>query len=170
MITQDWFTKGFSISEQPDLAALAKIALDDANWEPYRDIERLVETSSVYSILGTVSQEIALRFGHNAKVSRREIWRGSIGAAHKYHSDMEDETNDCVAIICLTDSPDLPIDFKDTVTGEVTSYTPKFGEVLLINHWHPTALHRGPITNGPNDAFIIVQVVMTCDRIYGPDH
>ena len=75
MITQDWFTKGFSISEQPDLAALAKIALDDANWEPYRDIERLVETSSVYSILGTVSQEIALRFGHNAKVSRREIWR-----------------------------------------------------------------------------------------------
>jgi len=164
MITSDWHTKGFSLSHHRDIADLLVLAMQNATWRPYRDIELLVESDMARPILDAVALEITERFGHNAKVTRREIWRGSIGGAHEYHSDMEDETNDCVAVICLTNAPQFPIDFKDSVTGEVTTYLPTYGGVLLINHWHPTALHRGPVTNGPNDEFIIGQVVMTCDR------
>lgn len=170
MITEDWFTKGFSVSHHEDLASMLVMALDRPKWKPYRDIELLVENDLVRPVLDAVAQEITVRFGRNANVTRREIWRGCIDGAAEYHSDMEDETNDAVAIICLTTAPHLPISFKDMITGEVAEYTPKFGDVLMINHHHPTALHRGPKTNGPNDDFIIGQVVLTCDRIHGPDH
>ena len=162
MITTDWNTKGFSVSRHLDIAETLAMALAMAPWEPYRDIEKLAETKASRAVLDVIALEITERLEKNCKATRREIWRGSIGDAARYHSDLEDETNDAVAIICLTNNAlnpvQYPIDFMDKVTGECTRYTPKFGDILLINNLHPTVLHRGPITNGPTDDFIIGQV------------
>lgn len=157
MIGPAFESRGFEVYQDLVLAELVQGCIESGKWVPYRDIESIEHTTEIEPIFNSIVEHLKQYLQAEIQVTRREIWRGCISGAAEYHSDQEDEDNDCVAVICV-ETGTYPISFYDQSNDQAIDIYPKFGDVILINHHHPTVLHKGPVTNGPTNEFLIGQI------------